>query len=142
MRRLKIAGVGTLILAIVLAGGAWLMRGQIALGLMAKAYDRAMGSDPIAALPDGLSVGLCGSGSPMPDPTRAGPGRGIRGGLRAGPQLPHRASRPESHSAERLWRRSKVPSSGTRATSTTAGCGSAVVDVARVPEEGNARHIY
>src|SRR5271167_1253055 len=73
MTRLKMAGVGTLILAIVLAGGAWLMRGQIALGLMAKAYDRAMGSDPIAALRDGLSVGLCGSGSPMPDPTRAGP---------------------------------------------------------------------
>src|SRR5271169_6079605 len=73
MTRLKMTGVGTLILAIVLAGGAWLMRGQIALGLMAKAYDRAMGSDPIAALPDGLSVGLCGSGSPMPDPTRAGP---------------------------------------------------------------------
>ena len=36
-------------------------------------FDRAMGADPIAALPDGLHVGLCGSGSPMPDPTRAGP---------------------------------------------------------------------
>ncbi len=49
------------------------MRGQIALAMMARAYDRAMGGDPIAALRDGLHVGLCGSGSPMPDPTRAGP---------------------------------------------------------------------
>jgi len=125
MMRLKIAGMIVLILAGMAAGGAWLMRSHFALRLMARTYENSMSSDPIAALPDGLSVGLCGSGSPMPDPTRAGPGRGIRGGLRAGPQLPHRASRPESHSAERLWRRSKVPSSGTRATSTTAGCGSA-----------------
>ena len=43
------------------------------MAIMARAYDRAMGPDPIAALPDGLHVGLCGSGSPMPDPTRAGP---------------------------------------------------------------------
>jgi len=72
MTRWKLAGVGALLLAVLAAGG-WLMRGPIAMGLMARAYDRAMGSDPIAALPDGLSVGLCGSGSPMPDPTRAGP---------------------------------------------------------------------
>ena len=43
------------------------------MAVMARAYDRAMGADPIAALPDGLHVGLCGAGSPMPDPTRAGP---------------------------------------------------------------------
>lgn len=40
-----------LLLAVVLAGGAWLMRGEIALGLMARAYDRAMGSDPTRAGP-------------------------------------------------------------------------------------------
>jgi len=71
--RLKMAGMIILILAVAAAGGAWLMRSPIALRLMAGAYDRSMSSDPIAALPDGLSVGLCGSGSPMPDPTRAGP---------------------------------------------------------------------
>jgi ribonuclease Z len=53
--------------------GVFAMRGPIAMAIMARAYDRAMGPDPIAALPDGLHVGLCGSGSPMPDPTRAGP---------------------------------------------------------------------
>ena len=49
------------------------MRGQIALVLMKHAYQVAMTGDPIADLPDGLHVGLCGAGSPMPDPTRAGP---------------------------------------------------------------------
>jgi ribonuclease Z len=66
-----------LLLAIVLAAivglGVWLVRGAVAEQVMARVFDRAMGADPIAALPDGLHVGLCGSGSPMPDPTRAGP---------------------------------------------------------------------
>ncbi len=62
-------------LALVLAAGlcAWLARGPIAEAIMARAYDRALGPDRIAALPDGLTVALCGSGSPLPDPTRAGP---------------------------------------------------------------------
>jgi ribonuclease Z len=63
-----------LVVVVLLAGlAAWTMRGQIAARLMARMYDRAMAGDPLAALPDGLHVGLCGSGSPMPDPTRAGP---------------------------------------------------------------------
>jgi ribonuclease Z len=69
----KTWGLVVLALALMLAGSAWLMRGEIAMAVMARVYDRAMATDPIAALPDGLSVGLCGSGSPMPDPTRAGP---------------------------------------------------------------------
>ena len=70
--RLRILG-GVLVLVVVLGSVLWLARGRIALAVMARVYDRAMASDPIAALPDGLHVGLCGSGSPMPDPTRAGP---------------------------------------------------------------------
>ena len=62
------AGLGA-----VLAIGAWALRGPIAVALMQRAYERAMSVDPLAELPDGLSVGLCGSGSPMPDPTREGP---------------------------------------------------------------------
>lgn len=58
--------------AMILAGG-WLMRGQIATAAMQKVYLQAMARDPYSDLPDGLHVGLCGSGSPMPDPTRAGP---------------------------------------------------------------------
>ena len=67
----------TVVLAVVIVlavgAGVYALRGQIAMAIMARAYDRAMGPDPIAALPDGLHVGLCGTGSPMPDPTRAGP---------------------------------------------------------------------
>lgn len=63
--------------AVVVVGalgtGVWLARGQLAMAAMSKAYEGAMGTDAIAALPDGLHVGLCGSGAPMPDPTRAGP---------------------------------------------------------------------
>ena len=59
--------------AAVIVGGAYVERGPIAERVMARVYDKALAGDPLAALPDGLHVGLCGSGSPMPDPTRAGP---------------------------------------------------------------------
>jgi ribonuclease Z len=68
-QRLAIAVAAALALV---ATGLWLSRDAIAERVMAGAFDRAMG-DPFAGLPDGLSVALCGSGSPMPDPTRAGP---------------------------------------------------------------------
>ena len=59
--------------AVLLLGTGWLMRGQIATAAMTRIYGRAMAKDPYAGLADGLHVGLCGSGSPMPDPSRAGP---------------------------------------------------------------------
>jgi ribonuclease Z len=65
--------VGVLIVVGILGAGLWLVRGPIAVAIMSRAVDHAMSADPLAALPDGLHVGLCGSGSPMPDPTRAGP---------------------------------------------------------------------
>ena len=67
--RLRLA----ILAAILLGVGLWFARGDIAEHIMARVYDRAMAGDAIAQLPDGLHVGLCGSGSPMPDPTRAGP---------------------------------------------------------------------
>jgi len=72
MKRSRAVLVGVVIV-VAIGAGVFAMRGPIAMAVMARAYDRAMGPDPIAALPDGLHVGLCGSGSPMPDPTRAGP---------------------------------------------------------------------
>ncbi|HEY2708049.1 MAG TPA: MBL fold metallo-hydrolase [Caulobacteraceae bacterium] len=73
MRRGWKLGIGVLAVLALVVGGAWLMRGQIAVALMQRAYERALADDPIADLPDGLHVGLCGSGSPMPDPNRVGP---------------------------------------------------------------------
>lgn len=73
MRRIWM-GLGALGLIVVFVlGGAWLARDRLALVAMRKAYALAMQPDSLAGLADGLHVGLCGSGSPMPDPTRAGP---------------------------------------------------------------------
>src|SRR5438477_6958637 len=65
--------LGLLAVVLVVGGGLWLARGEIALAVFKRAMARNMAGDPVAALPDGLHVGLCGAGSPMPDPRRAGP---------------------------------------------------------------------
>ncbi len=54
-------------------GGFKLFQPQIATAMLARvALDRA-GRDATIGLPDGLHVVLCGTGSPLPDPSRAGP---------------------------------------------------------------------
>lgn len=73
MRRVFETVVALLLVVGVLGLILWLARGDMAVAAMGRVYDKAMASDPLAELPDGLHVGLCGSGSPMPDPTRAGP---------------------------------------------------------------------
>ncbi len=66
-------GLAVLAAVVVAGGAAFALRGQIAVAAMERIFDKAMAPDPYADLPDGLHVGLCGSGSPMPDPGRAGP---------------------------------------------------------------------
>ena len=82
MKRIALLGGGLAVLALAAVLVAWAMRGEIAERLMAAMYDRALSADPLGALPDGLHVGLCGSGSPMPDPTRAGPCTAVVAGRR------------------------------------------------------------
>lgn len=73
MRKVWIGlGVVIAVVAVVLGGG-WLVRERVAEAGMRRLYEAALATDPLAELPDGLHVGLCGSGAPMPDPTRAGP---------------------------------------------------------------------
>jgi ribonuclease Z len=60
-------------IALIVAGVVYEMRGAIAVKLMTVAAGRAMSADAIAELPDGLTVVLCGAGSPLPDPQRSGP---------------------------------------------------------------------
>lgn len=76
-----------LLAALVLAGlgliGFQAFKPQIAKRIFTSAIERNVGIDRSAALPDGLHVYLCGTGSPMPDPTRAGPCIGILAGQRA-----------------------------------------------------------
>ncbi|HEX6859964.1 MAG TPA: MBL fold metallo-hydrolase [Caulobacteraceae bacterium] len=82
MKRVGRVALGLLLLLVIAGGVAWVMRGQIAMAAFGRTYDRALGVDGIGALPDGLHVGLCGSGSPMPDPTRAGPCVAVVAGTR------------------------------------------------------------
>jgi ribonuclease Z len=73
MARLRTVALVVIGGAALLAAGAWAVRDRIAMAAMERIYVRGMAKDTFADLPDGLHVGLCGSGSPMPDPTRAGP---------------------------------------------------------------------
>ena len=66
---LRVLGV----LVLVIAAAAWLFQERIGKQLFTRAVEQAFARDVIGDLPDGLHVALCGSGSPLPDPTRAGP---------------------------------------------------------------------
>lgn len=52
----------------------------VALFLVQQAIDANVGTNPSASLPDGLHVYVCGSGSPMADPERAGACLGVIAG--------------------------------------------------------------
>jgi ribonuclease Z len=56
---------------------------QIGEAIFARAVVANVGLDRSALLPDGLHVFVCGSGSPLPDTTRAGPCLGVLAGKRA-----------------------------------------------------------
>ncbi len=58
---------------LLVAVGLFALRGAIAPRLMERALARNMAADPLAELPDGLHVLLCGAGGPLPDPVRSGP---------------------------------------------------------------------
>ena len=62
-----------LVVLIGLVAGAWMFRGPIALKLSDRAVATNIKADVVADLPDGLHAFVCGSGSPLPDRTRAGP---------------------------------------------------------------------
>ncbi len=68
----RIGLAGALVLAVVVLA-AWINRDRIAEDIYLRRAVWGMRPQPLADIPDGLSVGLCGAGSPLPDPTRAGP---------------------------------------------------------------------
>lgn len=63
-------------------GGAWLFRAQIGAWMFDRGVAAALERDEIAALPEGLHVAMCGTGSPLPDPSRAGPCTAVIAGER------------------------------------------------------------
>src|ERR1700760_3239309 len=60
--------VGVVLIAAIAA-----FQAPIGTAILRAAVDQRAGVDATAGLPDGLHVALCGTGSPLPDPTRAGP---------------------------------------------------------------------
>jgi ribonuclease Z len=74
-------GISGLVL-LALAALGWFARGEIALALYERGAARAMAGDSLAALPDGLHAAFCGTGSPLPDPDRAGPCLAVIAGKR------------------------------------------------------------
>ncbi|MEL6416040.1 MAG: MBL fold metallo-hydrolase [Pseudomonadota bacterium] len=79
VRRLLFVAVGLVLIALL---GYNLFKTQIASAAFNRALDQRVGVDPSLELPDGLHVYLCGTGSPMPDATRAGPCLGVIAGTR------------------------------------------------------------
>lgn len=66
-----ILGIGALAL---MAGITVKMRqADVGTMLFERAVSERVGRDTTAALPDGLHIALCGTGSPLPSPSRAGP---------------------------------------------------------------------
>src|ERR1035437_8836874 len=61
------------VLLLVVLGAALLFQRQIGMTITKQVVERAFQDQLLASLPDGLHAGLCGSGSLLPDPTRAGP---------------------------------------------------------------------
>lgn len=62
-----------LIVLVALVALLYLLRGSLALPIMERLLPKMMGADVREKLPDGLNVGVCGAGGPMPDPQRSGP---------------------------------------------------------------------
>lgn len=70
------------LILLALGAGAFTFRERIALSLYERGAARAMATDTLASLPDGLHAAFCGTGSPLPDPERAGPCLAVIAGKR------------------------------------------------------------
>ena len=74
---LRRAGFVVLALLVLAAGGGFLFRERILTAVARRVIETRMAADAVASLraagPDAIHVVLCGTGSPLPDPTRSGP---------------------------------------------------------------------
>ncbi len=68
--KVLIALVGVLLVAFLAVRS---QQAVIGSAVFERAVDDRVGRDATAGLPDGLHVALCGTGSPLPNPSRAGP---------------------------------------------------------------------
>lgn len=65
--------IGAAALLLIAGGAIKIFQQPIGMALLKRAVAERAGRDITAELPDGLHVGLCGTGSPLPSPDRAGP---------------------------------------------------------------------
>jgi len=70
---MKRIAIGILVIAVLGLGAAYAFQKPIGMAIVQRAAEAAPGRDALAGLADGLHLGLCGTGSPMPNPHRAGP---------------------------------------------------------------------
>jgi len=73
MQVLKRIVVGLIALAVLLAALAWAFQREVGTRLLQRIARSQVGRNIVSDLPDGLHLGLCGTGSPFPDSSRAGP---------------------------------------------------------------------
>lgn len=60
-------------LILIFVAGIYVFQKQIGASLFERAIESRIGVDNTKSLADGLHIGLCGTGSPLPNPDRAGP---------------------------------------------------------------------
>ncbi len=65
--------VSVLVVAVSVGVLASCFQGPLAVRVMGNALEKNMVADPLADLPDGLHVVLCGAGGPLPDTSRSAP---------------------------------------------------------------------
>jgi ribonuclease Z len=73
---------GLMGVVVLLGAAAWVFQKPIATRVLEQVARKNVGRNIIPDLPDGLHLALCGTGSPFPDPTRAGPCSAIIAGDR------------------------------------------------------------
>lgn len=70
---MKRIGVGLLVLVAIIIAAGFVFQRPIGEAIYKRAAQQLAGRNQLSGLADGLHVGLCGTGSPMPNPQRAGP---------------------------------------------------------------------
>jgi ribonuclease Z len=83
MKLLRTLILGAVALAVAGLVAGFFFQRQIGEAMFNRGVSAIAGVDRTAALPDGLHIFVCGSGSPMPDTNRAGPCLGVIAGERA-----------------------------------------------------------
>jgi ribonuclease Z len=70
---MKRIGLGLLVLVVIVLAVGFVFQRPIGEAVYQRAVQEVPGRDLLASLGDGIHVGLCGTGSPMTNPNRAGP---------------------------------------------------------------------